>query len=137
MKTIELHYKGTFEDGEVFDSSYDRNQPIKFEPGNGTLLPDFETEALKLKEGEKSKFTIDNAYGDPIQEAIVDIPKDQFPPDFEVKVGETVFGQAPDGRPLQARIVSENEDGTVKLDHNHPLAGKNLTFEIEIVSIEE
>jgi len=137
MKTIELHYKGTLDNGEVFDSSYERNQPLKFEPGKGMLLSTFEEEALKLKKGEKSVFTIPKAYGDRIEEAVVDIPRNQFPPDFEVKVGSFVHGQGPDGRPLMALIVAENEDGSIKLDHNHKLAGLDLTFEIEIVSIEE
>jgi peptidylprolyl isomerase len=134
MKTLEVHYKGTLEDGTVFDSSYDRGQPLKFETGRGAILPKFEETALTLEIGAKETITIPNAYGDIVKEAIIDIPKEQFPPDFEVKIGEMVHGQGPDGRPIQAKIVAENEDGSLKLDHNHPLAGKDLTFEIELVS---
>jgi len=135
MKTLEVHYKGTLSDGTVFDSSYDRGQPLKFEVGKKMVLPAFETAASSLEVGGKEIITIPNAYGDPVKEAIVDIPKAQFPPDFVVKVGEMVYGQGPNGQPIQAKIVAENEDGSLKLDHNHPLAGKDLTFEIELVSL--
>jgi len=137
MKTLEVHYKGTLEDGTVFDSSYDRGQPLKFETGKGALLPAFEEAAIALEVGSKNTITIPNAYGEIVQAAIVDIPKEQFPPDFEVKIGHMVHGQAPDGRPIQAKIIAENEDGSLKLDHNHPLAGRDLTFEIELVSSTE
>ncbi len=134
-KTVEVHYKGTLETGETFDSSYERGEPIKFTIGEGQVLPLFEEAAGMLDIGGKKTLNIKakDAYGEIMEDAIIDVPKAAFPPDFKVEVGKVVQGKTPEGQPLTAKIVGE-KDEHVTLDHNHPLAGKDLTFEIELVS---
>tara|TARA_B100000029_G_scaffold453994_1_gene480179 strand:- start:1176 stop:1739 length:564 start_codon:yes stop_codon:yes gene_type:complete len=135
--SVQLHYKGTFPDGEVFDDSRLRGQMMEVLVGSGRLLPNFESALLGMAEGEVKNIslTADEAYGHPHPEAITTTPKTQFPDNFPFEEGMTVQGDGPDGRPVVAKIVSVDED-TVILDHNHPLAGKDINFEIELVSID-
>ena len=135
--TVSVHYLGTLKDGSTFDSSYDRGDPINFTVGSGMMIEGFEDNIRGMSLGEKKKFTIpsDQAYGPHDKEAIQDIPREQFPQDMEIKPGLVVTGGRPNGQSVNATVVSENED-TVTLDFNHPMAGKDLTFEVEIVRLE-
>lgn len=133
--TVRVHYTGTLADGTVFDSSEGRD-PLEFTLGAGMVVPGFEKAVLGMVEGEKSTNTIvaAEAYGDHKSELMADVPKDRFPDDLEYEVGTRLQVQSQDGR-ATAVVVAEINDDSVKLDGNHPLAGKDLTFEIELVEI--
>ena len=143
MKTVEnghsvkLHYKGTFPDGEVFDDSRGRGQAMSVLVGNGQLIRGFESALIGMTEGEVKtiNLTSEQAYGPVVEQAVRTAPKDAFPPDFVFAEGTLVSGRAADGRTVNARIVSF-DDETVTLDHNHPLAGKDINFEIEVLEID-
>ena len=134
---VSVHYHGTLNDGSTFDSSYDRGDPINFTVGSGMMIEGFENNIRGMSLGEKKKFTIpsDQAYGPHDEEAVQNIPREQFPQDMEIEPGLVVTGGRPNGQSVNATIVSENEN-TVTLDFNHPMAGKDLTFEVEIVHLE-
>ena len=135
--TVSIHYRGTLGDGSTFDSSYDRGNPISFTVGTGQMIEGFETNVLGMTLGEKKTFTItsDRAYGPHIEEAVHSVPKSSFPDDFEFAIGSLVTGSQGEGQPVVGKILEEKED-TVVLDFNHPMAGKDLTFEVEIVDLE-
>lgn len=135
--TVSVHYEGTFEDGSVFDSSYNRGAPINFTIGAGSMIEGFETNIKGMSLGQKKKFTIssDEAYGPRDDTAVQEIPKSNFPSDFDFTPGVTVTGSNPTGTGhVNATIISEGED-SVTLDFNHPMAGKDLTFEVEVVDL--
>ena len=133
---VELHYTGKFKDGgEVFDSSVER-EPLKIEVGNGSLIKGFESSLLGKKQGEKYSVEIkpEEAYGDLREDLIVEVPKDKMP--GPVEVGQTLSANAENGGSAQV-IVKEVKDDSIIIDGNHPLAGKDLLFDIEIISITE
>ena len=134
--TIKVHYTGTLNDGSQFDSSYNRNEPIEFVAGTGQMIQGFDEAVIGMEIGEKKSINIPaaKAYGEQNQEAFMNVPKNNFPPDFEFVVGEMVQGQTESGQPLQAIILEVNEN-EVLLDFNHPLAGEDLNFDLELVSI--
>lgn len=135
---VTLHYKGSFADGETFDSSYERGQPIKTIIGSGQLLGGFETALIGMKEGQTKtiNLTADDAYGQPNPQAFTTVERTAFPTAYEFEIGQQVQGTREDGSPLLARIAAFSEE-VVTLDMNHPLAGKDLNFEIELVEIGE
>lgn len=133
-QTVLVHYRGTLDDGTEFDSSRDR-APLQFTVGTGEVIPGFDDAVRSLEVGESKTVTIpaDQAYGPRSDEAMREFPRDAFPPEPEPEVGWMVELQADDGQRLPATVVEVAEDRVV-LDFNHPLAGENLTFEIELVS---
>ena len=133
---VKVHYKGTLTDGEQFDSSYDKGETLPFEVGAGQMIPGFDAAVVGMETGDKKTVTIPSseAYGDRVEDAVQEVSKTAFPPEFEFRLNETVQGADQNGQPLIAKIL-EVTDETVKLDLNHPLAGKELTFEIELVEI--
>lgn len=133
---VKVHYAGTLESGEQFDSSEGRD-PLEFTLGEGQVIPGFEQAVLGLEPGESITVTIiaDEAYGLHRQELVVAVERGQLPPELEPEVGIQLQSMQPGGRPLVATIVEVSEE-EVKLDANHPLAGKDLTFEIELVEID-
>ena len=135
--TVKVHYKGTLEDGSVFDDSREREQTLDFELGTDSMLPGFQDAIVGMKVGETKAFTLacDDAYGAPEQERVVPVPKDAVPEGFEFVVGSPVLGTSPNGQPVRATI-KEVQEGEVLLDHNHPLAGKDLNFEVELVEVQ-
>jgi len=135
--SISVHYRGTFDDGTEFDNSRTRGSSISFEVGSGRMLAGFNDTTIGMEVGETRAVTLspDEAYGEREEQAIQDVPKSAFGEDFEFLVGEVVQGSGPRGQFL-ARILEE-KDETVVLDFNHPLAGKELNFEIELLEIEE
>jgi len=135
-QSVKVHYKGTLDDGTEFDNSRSRSQTLDFQLGAGSLLPQFEKEVVGMNVGEVKAFRIDEAYGPRNPEAIVKVPKAAFPEGFAFSVGDSVQGTTPTGQPLVAKINSI-EDEEIELDHNHPLAGKDLNFEVELVEISE
>lgn len=135
---VSVHYKGTLDDETEFDNSYTRGEPLNIQIGLGQLIPGFEKEMLGMKVNESKTFTLssDEAYG-PIDPQMVQmVGTDNFPPGFEFQVGAMVQGTGPQGEPIVATVQSMSGD-SVMLDFNHPMAGKNLTFAIEVVGIEE
>lgn len=135
--TVTLHYRGTDSDGEVFDDSRERGEPMVVEAGSGGLIAGFESALGGMGEGETKTVTIgaDDAYGHREDEAIVDLEKTIFPEDFEFTAGMTVPLTGPGGRSFMATVTDITEEG-ITADLNHPLAGKDLTFTIEVLSIE-
>ena len=135
-RSVQVHYKGTFEDGTVFDSSYDRGQTIEFTVGAGQMIVGFDRAVDGMRIGETKQVTIEpsEGYGDHDPEGVQEIRKAQFPDDFEFKSGVVIEGNVGD-QPVRGVIKSENES-TVMVDFNHPMAGKNLNFEIELVSVD-
>jgi peptidylprolyl isomerase len=133
---VKVHYKGTLTDGVQFDSSYDRGETLPFEVGAGQMIPGFDAAVVGMEAGDKKTVTIPSseAYGERNDKAVQDVPKTAFPPDFEFRLNESVQGANEQGQPLIAKIL-EVTDESVKLDLNHPLAGEDLTFEIELVEI--
>jgi peptidylprolyl isomerase len=131
--TVRVHYKGTLEDGSVFDSSEGRD-PLEFQIGAGQVIPGFNDAAADLGVGDSVTVTISacDAYGDRMDEAVQTVPLSAFPEAPEE--GMMVELQAPDGRTLAALIASVGEENA-ELDFNHPLAGKDLTFDIEMVEV--
>jgi len=133
---VDIHYVGTFDDGTEFDSSRLRGEELSFKVGSGELIAGFDSalKGMTVGETKKVKLTPAEAYGEPDTELFHSVPQTAFPPDFDFQIGAMVQGQSAMGEQAVARIDSVNED-TVVLDFNHPMAGKNLNFEIELVNI--
>ena len=133
---VKLHYKGTFEDGEEFDSSLGK-KPLSFTVGNGEVIRGLDEALVGMEIAQKKKIHIpsDKAYGSFQKELIVSIKRETIPSDITLKVGEQLQIPNQEGIPIIVTIKEITEDA-VLLDANHPLAGKNLIFEIEIVDIE-
>ncbi|MCH2215747.1 MAG: peptidylprolyl isomerase [Flavobacteriales bacterium] len=132
---ISVHYTGTLSDGEVFDSSVNR-EPLAFEVGAGQMIAGFDNAVVGMKLREKKSVTIpaSEAYGEVRPEMIQKISKDQLPPDINPQVGQQLASQLPSGEQLIV-TVSEISESDITIDANHALAGKDLTFEIEVISI--
>ncbi len=136
--TVSVHYRGTLNDGTEFDNSYLRGEPISFTVGGGQMISGFDSAAVGMTIGETKtvRLTPDQAYGDRIDDAIRPFSKGDFPDGFNFEVGQEVHGQNASGFPLVATIT-EVRDEDVTLDMNHPMAGKELNFQIELVDIKE
>ena len=137
-RMVTLHYKGTLEDGQQFDSSYDREEPMTVLVGSGQLINGFEQAVLGMSEGDKKTVTVpaQDAYGDVDPEAKVTLDRGIFPEDFELNEGITVPLTGPSGEPVLASVVGYTDE-QVTVDLNHPMAGKELTFDIEVLEISE
>ena len=134
--TVKVHYTGKLEDGTVFDSSVER-EPLAFQLGAGQIIPGFEKAVEGMEPGQKTETVIPaaEAYGPRQEEAMVTVPRDQLPPDLEPQVGQQLQMKQPSGEPVNVR-VAEVAEGEIVLDANHPRAGKDLSFEIELVTVE-
>lgn len=137
-KTVKVHYRGTLDDGEQFDSSYERDDPIEFVCMAGNVVPGFDTAVRDMEVGEKKTIHLepDQAYGEPDPKLIQQVPLDQIPNGEDLPVGKTIQMYGPDGVPFPV-FVSKIEDGMVTFDMNHPLAGTPLNFELELVSVSD
>ena len=135
---VKVHYKGTLSNGTEFDNSHDRSEPLLVNIGSGQLIPGFDNALLGMALGEVKTFTIpcDEAYGQPSENAIGEVPKSAFGDNQDFEIDGVVEGVTPTGEPMLARIKEVNDDNVV-LDLNHPLAGEDLTFEVEVIEIEE
>lgn len=133
-KTVKVHYTGTFEDGQVFDSSVTRQEPISFTIGSNQVIPGFESAVMEMNVGDSKKITLspEQAYGYPSDEMIQEVSKDFVP--STVQVGEMLTSETENGS--FNVIVKEVKESTVVLDANHPMAGKTLVFELELVDVE-
>ncbi len=133
--TVKVHYVGRLEDGTVFDSSYDR-EPLEFTIGQRQLIPGFEQGVIGMEPGESKTITIsaEQAYGPYRPEKVIDVDRRQLPEGLEPEVGMRLRGIEPSGRVIDFTIIGVT-DAEVTLDGNHPLAGKNLSFDIELLEI--
>ncbi len=133
-KTVKMHYKGMLEDGTVFDTS-EGKEPLEFVYGEGSIIPDLENQLEGMEEGEKKQITVkaENAYGEVDPAAIQQVPRSQLPNNIEPKVGMQLLAQT-ENASIPVTII-DVEDKTVTIDFNHPLAGKDLIFDVEIVSV--
>lgn len=133
--TVSIHYTGRLEDGTVFDTSEDRD-PLEFTLGEGNVIPGFEEAVEGMEEGQSKTASIpsDQAYGQRRDDLVLSVAKEQLPPDLDPEVGQRLQMQAGDGQTFQV-VISEVEEESVEVDANHPLAGEDLTFDIELVEI--
>jgi len=133
--TVRVHYTGKLGDGTVFDTSTERD-PLEFTIGDETIVPGFEQAVVGMSPGERKTEEVPASMGfGPVRdELVMDIGRAQFPTDTELAVGERFQASRADGKGLQLTVV-EIHDDTVVVDANHPLAGKDLVFEIELVEI--
>jgi peptidylprolyl isomerase len=133
--TVKVHYTGTLESGEVFDTSKER-EPLEFKLGEGQLIPGFENAVMGMSEGESTQVNIpsDEAYGEAREDLVINVPKDQLPDEVEPQVGMQLQVNQPNGQPIPVRITEVGET-ELTLDANHPLAGKDLTFDIELIEV--
>ncbi|MBK1723718.1 FKBP-type peptidyl-prolyl cis-trans isomerase [Thiocystis violacea] len=133
--TVKIHYTGTLEDGTVFDSTTG-SEPIEFRIGDGGIIPGFETAVTGMAIGEQKTVTIapDSAYGDYNEEMTQQVPRSAIPDDLDLKAGMVLSAESPDGLPISF-TVKAFDDEQVTIDGNHPLAGRHLTFALELVAI--
>ncbi len=132
---VSVDYEGTLESGDVFDSSSGR-PPLEVKMGSGQLIKGFENALVGMALNEKKTFTLkpEDAYGQRNEEQAHVFQRTEIPPEMNPEVGEMIGLTSPDGRQLNA-IIAQVDDKQVTVDLNHPLAGKSLTFQIEIVGI--
>ena len=134
--SVKIHYTGTLDDGTQFDSSAGRD-PLAFELGSGQVIPGFDKAVDGMAVGDSKTVNIpaEDAYG-PHQPAMVqDVPKSALPDDLEPAEGMGLQAQGPDGQ-LVNLVITEVKNESITVDGNHPLAGKALNFDIELVSVD-
>ncbi|MBM6783293.1 peptidylprolyl isomerase [Enorma massiliensis] len=137
-KKLRVHYRGTLDDGTQFDSSYDRGETLEFVCGAGQMIAGFDAAVVDMQEGEKKTVRIPaaEAYGERRDDLILTFPANQVPNIEQINAGDKLFLQTLSGQPVPATVVKVDETGVV-LDANHELAGKDLTFDIELVEVAE
>ncbi|MBQ6389112.1 MAG: FKBP-type peptidyl-prolyl cis-trans isomerase [Mogibacterium sp.] len=135
-KTVRVHYRGTFNDGEQFDASYDRGEPLEFVCGTGMMIPGFDRAVAELGIGEVIDVHLmpEEAYGMPDPRMVITVEKSIVTGSEDLEEGDKVFLQDQLGRPFQA-LVTAVDDVNVTFDCNHEMAGKELNFRIEMVDI--
>jgi FKBP-type peptidyl-prolyl cis-trans isomerase 2 len=133
--TVKVHYTGKTENGEIFDSSKDR-EPLEFKIGAGQVIPGFENAVRGMQPGEKKteSVPVEQAYGDYRDDLILEINRKEMPPDIDPKVGEQLEMVNDRGDRLLVTVHKTGEE-SIHIDANHPLAGKNLNFDLELVDI--
>jgi len=133
--TVRIHYTGTLDDGSTFDSSEGRD-PLQFEVGSGQIISGLDKELPGMAVGDKKTVNIPaaEAYGEANPQMQQAIPRAQIPADILLEIGIRLQMQTPEGQVIPVMVAAVDEE-TVTLDANHPLAGKELTFDFEVVSI--
>jgi peptidylprolyl isomerase len=133
--TVRVHYTGKLTDGMLFDSSEGR-EPLEFTLGAGNVIPGFEAAVVGMSAGESKTVNIDSAqaYGPRSEDAVRKLPREGIPQEIQLEAGLQLQASDPQGRPIMFTVL-EVEEETVTLDANHPLAGKDLVFELELVEI--
>ncbi|MHC4386945.1 MAG: FKBP-type peptidyl-prolyl cis-trans isomerase [Planctomycetota bacterium] len=133
--TVKVHYTGKLNNGDVFDSSVDAD-PLQFTIGQKQMIPAFEEAMIDMELGDKKTIDIsaDGAYGQRRDDLTQTVERSLLPAEIELKVGLRLTAQDPEGQPFSVTIASFDEE-SVTLDGNHPLAGEDLTFDVELVEI--
>ena len=133
--TVKVHYTGKLDDGTVFDTSADR-EPLQFTIGEGQIIPDFEQAIVGMNLGESKTIQIpsENAYGPHQKEMVMVVDRKEFPDDLKPEVDQRLQVRQPDGQSF-AVTVTDVSESKVTLDGNHLLAGKDLTFDIQLAGI--
>jgi peptidylprolyl isomerase len=136
-KFVSVEYKGTLDNGEIFDTTEGRN-PIEVQVGSGQIIQGFENELIGMEINEKKTFTLDpnDAYGTRDESSVHTFSREEVPADMNPQVGELIGLQTPEGQQIPA-TVAQFDDEKLVVDLNHPLADKSLTFEIEVVGIND
>ncbi len=137
-KTVRTHYRGTFNNGEQFDSSYDRGEPLEFVCGAGMMIPGFDAAVADMEVGQTLQvhLTPAEAYGEPDPSAVFSIEISQLPGAEDLSAGQRVYLQDAYGRPFPVKVAAKDER-TVTFDANHEMAGKELNFTIELVEVKD
>jgi peptidylprolyl isomerase len=132
---VRVHYTGSLEDGTVFDSSLDR-QPLEFKIGHGVIIPGFENGIIGMNEGDTKVVSIqpEDAYGMHRNELVGVIERVRVPNNIKPEVGMVLKVRSPEGEMIKVTVTDVNET-SVTLDMNHPLAGKELIFEIKLIEV--
>lgn len=132
---VKVHYTGRFPQGDMFDTS-EGNDPLEFDLGAGQVIEGFEEAIIGMEKGDKKNVLIpvDKAYGKIIEEYVIKAPRNQLPPDLEPQIGMPLMMPTPEGEPIQVTITDFDE-ASITLDANHPMAGKDLEFDLELVGI--
>jgi FKBP-type peptidyl-prolyl cis-trans isomerase 2 len=133
--TVSVHYTGTLDGGEVFDSSKER-EPIEFTLGEGKVIPGFENavEGMSVNETKSVRIPAAEAYGERTEDLVFTFERKNLPGEMEPREGMHVELRGPAGQAVPARIVNVTDE-SVTVDANHPLSGQDLTFELELVGI--
>lgn len=135
-KTCRTHYRGTFNDGTQFDSSYDRGEPLEFVCGAGQMIKGFDAAVADMKVGEIKEIHLmpEEAYGQPNPDAIFTLEIEQLPGAEDLTVGQQVYLSNQYGQPFPVKVTAKDEK-TITFDANHEMAGKELNFKIELVEV--
>jgi FKBP-type peptidyl-prolyl cis-trans isomerase 2 len=133
--TVKVHYTGTLTDGTEFDSSRGQ-EPLEFTLGQGQMISGFEEAVVGMAPGENKTITIASgeAYGERNESMVQQVPRTAIPPEIELAQGMLLQAQGPDGETLRFTVADFNDE-EVTVDGNHPLAGRDLTFQLELVQI--
>lgn len=136
-KKVRAHYRGTFNDGSQFDSSYDRGEPLEFVCGAGQMIPGFDAAVADMDVGQVVDVHLmpAEAYGEVDPQAIFTVELARLPGAENAEVGQQAFLQNQYGQPFRVKVVAK-DDTTITFDANHEMAGKELNFRIELVSVE-
>ncbi|MCC6098841.1 MAG: peptidylprolyl isomerase [Olsenella sp.] len=137
-KKVKVHYRGTLDDGSVFDSSYDRNEPLEFTCMAGQMIAGFDQAVRDMEVGQVTDVRLppEEAYGPHRDELVQTLTFEQLPGAEELNVGDRVMLTSPTGQPFPATVV-EKDDKTITFDLNHEMAGKTLNFRIELLEVED
>lgn len=132
---VRIHYTGRLDDGTVFDTSENRD-PLEFKVGEGRVIPGFEEAVVGMDEGEEKTATIpaEQAYGPRRNDLLIAVEREALPEDVDPEVGQQLQMRANDGQTVPVRVADVDEEKVV-LDANHPLAGRDLTFDIHLVAV--
>jgi len=133
--TVKVHYTGKLEDGTVFDSSVNR-EPLEFSIGTGSLIPGFEKAVIGMAPGESKteRIEAEQAYGQHREDMVLVVDRQQMPEDMQVGVGQQLQIRQQTGQTIPV-VVTDVSDAQITLDANHPLAGEDLTFDIQLLEI--
>lgn len=132
---VRVHYKGTLEDGTVFDSS-EGGEPLEFEVGTGKIIEGLEKGIMGMEEGEERQLSVppEKAYGPHRDDMVGKLPAEQTA-NLDVQPGSEIQVQTKQGEVIKARVIQVVEDGVI-VDTNHPLAGETLNFEVKLIGLE-
>ena len=137
-KKVKVHYRGTLDDGSVFDSSYDRNEPLEFTCMAGQMIAGFDPAVRDMEVGQVTDVRLppEEAYGPHRDDLVQTLNFEQLPGAKELSVGDRVMLTSPTGQPFPATVVDKDEK-TITFDLNHEMAGKALNFRIELLEVED